>query len=50
MREHLDISNIENIRVIRPGDGMQPKYYESLIGREVTSDIMFGTPLSLEII
>ena len=40
----------ENIRIIRPGDGMEPRYYESLIGRKVSSDIAYGTPLSWNIL
>lgn len=38
----------ENIRVIRPGLGLAPKYYEQLIGSRVISDIDKGTPLSAE--
>lgn len=37
----------ENIRVIRPGYGMKPKYYEQLIATGVSAvDITAGTPLS----
>ncbi len=36
----------ENLRVIRPGDGLQPKYYETLIGKMANQDIKAGTPLS----
>jgi pseudaminic acid synthase len=39
-----------NIRVIRPGDGLQPKYYEKLIGKIASNNIKIGTPLSWEII
>lgn len=37
----------ENIRVIRPGDGMAPKYYESLLGKAANADFKEGTPLNL---
>jgi N-acetylneuraminate synthase len=40
----------ENIRVIRPGDGLQPKYYEKIIGKISGRDIKAGTPLSWEIL
>ncbi|MFH0068456.1 pseudaminic acid synthase [Peribacillus sp. NPDC056705] len=33
-----------NIRIIRPGFGLAPKYYEQLIGKKVTKDIKAGTP------
>ena len=35
----------ENIRVIRPGDGLHPKYYESILGKKANSNIGFGSPL-----
>ena len=37
--------NEENIRVIRPGYGMKPKYYNEILGKEATCDISRGTPL-----
>lgn len=38
----------ENIRVIRPGYGMKPKYYERLLGTRAVCDIERGTPFSRE--
>ena len=35
----------ENIRIIRPGYGLSPKYYDLLIGRKVSTDTKRGTPL-----
>ena len=35
----------ENIRVIRPGYGMKPKYYENILGKVATRDINRGTPM-----
>jgi pseudaminic acid synthase len=35
-----------NIRSIRPGNGLLPKYYEIVIGSVATQDIDFGTPLT----
>ena len=37
----------ENIRVIRPGDGAAPKYYEKILGQKATVDLKRGTPLKL---
>lgn len=37
----------DNIRVIRPGDGMAPKYYEGLLGRIANIDFKEGTPLNI---
>ena len=35
----------ENIRVIRPGHGLAPKYYEELLGQIALMDIERGTPM-----
>jgi len=35
----------ENVRVIRPGQGMEPKYYEEILGKRARTDIERGTPL-----
>lgn len=37
----------ENIRVIRPGDGAQPKYYEGILGKTAYKTYTRGEPLSL---
>lgn len=38
----------ENIRVIRPGDGIPPKHYEGLLGKTSTLDLKQGTPLNIQ--
>jgi pseudaminic acid synthase len=35
----------ENIRIIRPGDGLDPKYYELLLGKISDRDYQAGAPL-----
>lgn len=40
----------ENVRAIRPGLGLSPKYYETVLGKRVNRDVKRGTPLSWEII
>lgn len=42
--------NEENIRVIRPGDGLAPSLLENILGRTSVKDIRRGTPLSWDII
>ncbi len=39
----------KNIRRIRPGFGMLPKYYNDIIGKVSRFDIKRGTPLSIEL-
>lgn len=38
----------ENIRVIRPGYGIKPKYYPDVLGKTVVRDVDRGTPLSYD--
>ena len=40
----------ENIRVIRPGDGLEPQYYEIILGKKAKKDIEFATPISWDIL
>ncbi|MBD1397642.1 pseudaminic acid synthase [Pontibacter sp. JH31] len=40
----------ENIRVIRPGLGLAPKHYETLLGKTATQDIKAGTPFSWDMV
>ncbi len=36
----------KNIRIIRPGQGLKPKFYDEVIGKMSSCDIKRGTPLS----
>ena len=38
----------ENIRSIRPSNGLHPKYYEEVLGKTAKCDLNFGTPLKLD--
>ena len=40
----------ENIRSIRPGDGLKPKYYFEVLGKTFAKDAPAGTPLSLDLV
>lgn len=35
----------KNIRIIRPGDGLHPRYFENLLGKKAIENIERGTPL-----
>lgn len=45
-----DVISPQNVRVIRPGYGLKPKYYEEVIGKTATCDISRGTPLLEEMV
>jgi pseudaminic acid synthase len=38
----------ENVKSIRPGYGLHPKYYNQVVGKKVNKNIDFGTRLSLD--
>ncbi|MEQ9230751.1 MAG: pseudaminic acid synthase [Cyclobacteriaceae bacterium] len=40
----------ENLRVIRPGDGVKPKYIDQLLGKIANRDISKGTPFSFDFV
>jgi pseudaminic acid synthase len=41
-----DVLSEKNLRCVRPGFGLPPKHYESLLGRRVNRDLKKGTPMS----
>ena len=45
-----EVITTNNIRSIRPGYGLHPKYYEEVLGKKATCNIKKGTPLSFELI
>lgn len=45
-----DILTEKNVRSIRPGLGLSPKYYEVVLGKRVKYDVKRGTGLSWDII
>ncbi|WP_186429904.1 pseudaminic acid synthase [Clostridium sp. BSD9I1] len=42
--------NEENVKSIRPGFGMHPRYYNDILGKKVKMDIKKGAPLSWNLI
>jgi pseudaminic acid synthase len=40
----------ENVRSIRPGYGLHPKYYYDILGKKINRDLLKGTALSLDYI
>ncbi|MDG1571476.1 pseudaminic acid synthase [Robiginitalea sp. M366] len=43
-----DILTEENVRSIRPGYGLHPKYYKEILGRRFTKDVERGEPLDFD--
>ena len=40
----------KNIRCVRPGRGLPPKFYDALLGRKAAKDLKKGTPMSWELV
>lgn len=45
-----ELLTADNIRSIRPGQGMKPKYYQEILGRFAKKDIQYGEPILPEMI
>jgi len=43
-----DILTPDNLRIIRPGFGLPPKYYEVLLGKRVNREVRRGTAMAWE--
>ena len=43
------ILNLENIKRIRPGYGLEPKYFNKLLRKNSPYNIKYGEPLSKDI-
>ncbi|WP_425806402.1 pseudaminic acid synthase [Desulfitobacterium sp. Sab5] len=43
-----EILTEENVRCVRPGYGMKPKFYKYILGKKAACDLKFGTPISQE--
>ncbi|MBE7898986.1 pseudaminic acid synthase [Paenibacillus polymyxa] len=45
-----DILTEENVRAIRPGYGLPPKYIDQILGKTVRKNVLKGTPISWDIL
>jgi pseudaminic acid synthase len=45
-----DVFTRENLRAVRPGFGLPPKFYDLLIGKQAKQDLRKGTPVSWDVV
>lgn len=45
-----EVFTSDNVKAIRPGFGLPPKYYETLLGKRSRCDISKGTPVSWDLL
>lgn len=48
--EKGDSLNSENVRAIRPGLGLPPKFYQQLLGKKINQRVKRGTPLTWDLL
>ncbi len=48
--ESGDVLTPENLRRVRPGHGLPPKYYDMLLGRRVNKSVKKGTPMTWDLL
>lgn len=45
-----DVLDRKNIRVIRPGYGLHPRYLNQVLGKKINQDVVRGTPLDINMV
>ena len=45
-----DVFTVENLRIVRPGFGLPPKYYDLLLGKHIGQDATAGTAMTWELL
>lgn len=45
-----DVFTPKNLRTVRPGWGLPPKYYNTILGKKIKRDAKIGTPVNWELI
>ena len=45
-----EVFTAQNLRIVRPGLGLPPKYYDLVIGRRAARDAVVGTPVTWDLV
>lgn len=45
-----DVFTPENLRSVRPADGLHTKYYEEILGKKISRDAKLGTPMKWDLV
>lgn len=45
-----DVFTPENLRSVRPADGLHTRYYEDILGKRITRDAKLGTPMRWDLV
>jgi pseudaminic acid synthase len=44
-----EVLTTRSLRIVRPGNGLHPRYYDQLLGRRVVRDVEKGTPVNWDL-
>jgi len=45
-----EVLTAANLRIVRPGFGLPPKHYDTVLGKRINRDAPAGTPLSWDLL
>ncbi len=45
-----ELISMDNVKIIRPGNGLESRYLDMVLGRKLQKDVIAGTPLTWDII
>lgn len=45
-----EVLSSDNFRIVRPGFGLAPKYFDTMLGKRINKDAVAGTPLSWDLL
>ena len=45
-----EVLSRDNFRIVRPGFGLAPKYFDTMLGKRINKDAVAGTPLSWDLL
>ena len=45
-----EILTSKNLRIVRPGLGLPPKYFDNFIGKKITKNVKKGVPVNWDLI
>ena len=45
-----ELLSTDNLRIVRPGFGLAPKFFDMVVGKRVSRDLPAGTPMQWDLI
>jgi len=48
--DHREVITPNAVRSVRPGFGLPPKHYDTVVGKRIKHDVIAGTPLAWDLL